>query len=140
MNPDLSPDPALGHALTVDESPITLRLHAGSAVFAVRGEAWITQEGTPHDVILRAGERFNVPIRAPLVISATRGCVDVYVARPAAARMSASCSVHDLARAHAIHLRRLESVRLVDALAHGARSLLVRVRGALTARPRVPTH
>lgn len=132
-------DPAFGHALTVDD-PITLRLRAGSAIFAIRGEAWITQEGTPHDVFLRAGDRFDVPTRAPLVISATHGCVDVYVARPAAARLSASCSVHDLLRAQAIHLRRLESVRLVDALAHGARSLLLRVRSALTARPSVPTH
>jgi hypothetical protein len=139
MNHDLSPDPAIGHALTID-NPITLRLRAGSAVFAVRGEAWITQEGSPHDVILRAGDRFNVPARAPLVISATRGRVDIYVVRPAAARLSASCNVHDFIRAQAAHLSRVESARVLDALAHGARSLLARARAALAPRPRVPTH
>ena len=139
MNHDLPSDPAIGHALTVDD-PITLRLRAGAAIFAIRGEAWITQDGTPHDVILRAGDRFNVPTRAPLVMSATRGSVDVYVVRPAAARLSDSCSVHDLLRARAVHLRRSEVVRLVDALALGARALLARARGALTPRPRAPTH
>ena len=106
MNHDLSLDPAIGRRLTVDD-PITLRLRAGTAIFVVRGEAWITQEGTPHDMILRAGDRFNVPARAPLVISATRDRVDVYVVRPAAARLSASCNVHDFMRAQAAHLRRV---------------------------------
>jgi hypothetical protein len=139
MNHDLSPDPAIGHALTVD-NPITLRLRPGSAVFVIRGEAWITQEGSPHDVFLRAGERFNVPVRAPLVISATRGRVDVYVVRPAAARLSASCNVHDFTRAQAAHLRRVESTRVLDSLTLGARSLLERARAALAPRSRVHTH
>jgi len=139
MNHDLSPDPAFGHALTVDD-PITLRLRAGSAVFAIRGEAWITQEGTLQDVILRSGDRFDVPTRAPLVISATRGRVDVCVVRPAAARLTASCNVHDVIRAQAAQLRRAESARVFDALAQGASSLLARARVALISRPRVPTH
>ena len=44
MNPILSIDRASGTTLDIDASPITLRLAAGSAVFAVGGEVWITQE------------------------------------------------------------------------------------------------
>jgi hypothetical protein len=139
MNHDQSPNPAIGHALTID-SPITLRLRAGSAVFAIRGEAWITQEGALQDVILGAGDRFDVPTRAPLVISATRGRVDVYLVRPAAARLTASCNVHDVIRAQATQLRRAEAARVFDVLAQGARSLLARARAALAPRTRVPTH
>ena len=139
MNHDLSPNPAIGRALTID-NPITLRLRAGSAVFALHGEAWITQEGTLQDVILQSGDRFDVPTRAPLVISATRGRVDVYVVRPAAARLTASCNVHDVIRAQAAQLRRAEAARVFDTVTQGARSLLARARAALAPRPRVPTH
>lgn len=139
MNPNLSLDPAAGTLLTVD-SPITLRLRAGSAVFAIRGEAWITQDGTPQDVILGAGERFDVPARAPLVISATRDRVELYVARPAAARVSASCNVQDFLRAQSAQLRRAETARLFDALLHGVRALVTRARATLATRTRLPTH
>ena len=139
MNPNLTFAPAIDDMRTVD-APITLRLRAGSAVFAVRGEAWITQEGIPHDVILAAGDRFDVPTRAPLVVSATHGRVDLYVARPAAACVSASCNVHDFLRAQAAELRRAQTAGWLDALAHGTRSFLLRARTMLSSRARVPTH
>lgn len=139
MNPNLSFDPAAGNPLTVD-SPITLRLRAGSAVFAVRGVAWITQDGRPQDVILGAGERFDVPARAPLVISATRDRVELYVAHPAAARLSAACNVHDFLHAQAAQLRRAEAARLFDGLLHGVCALVSRARATLAPRTRLPTH
>jgi hypothetical protein len=139
MDPNLSLDPAAGRALTVD-SPITLRLRAGSAVFAIRGEAWITQEGALQDVILRAGERFDVRTRTPLVISATRGRVALYAVRPATARLSGSADIRDVLRAHAASLHRGQAGRLLAALVHGARSLLLRARALGSLRTRAPTH
>jgi hypothetical protein len=137
MNTNLAPDS--GTPITVEEA-ITLRLPAGSAVFAVHGEAWITQEGSSADVILPAGQRFDLRSRAPLVVSATHDHVDLYLVGPAAARRSASCNVHDFVRAHALELRRAETSHLLDRIALGARSWLQRVRGIAAPRLRVRTQ
>ena len=86
MNLNLSIDRSGGTTLEVDAAPITLRLPAGSAIFTICGEAWITQERMPEDIILGAGARFSVPSRELLVISATRGRVRLFVVGPAVAR------------------------------------------------------
>lgn len=137
MNPNHDPD--FGTAMTVDTAT-TLRLPAGSAVFALRGEAWLTQGGSPDDVILAPGDRFNVPSRAPLVVSAMGDSVDLYVVRPAVARLNASCAIHDLARARAAELRRAEFEHLTDVLVRRMRSVVLRARAALAPGTRVPTH
>jgi hypothetical protein len=137
MNANLTP--GSGTPLTV-AAPITMRLPAGSAVFAVHGEAWITQDGSLADVILPAGQRFNVPSRAPLVVSATRGHVELYLVGPAAAAASASCNVHDFVRARALGLRRAETSRLLDRLALGAWTWLQRARSIAGPRLRVRTQ
>lgn len=126
-------------ALTVDE-PVTLRLPAGSAVFALHGEAWLTQEGLRDDVILAAGNRFNVPSRAQLVVSATRGQARLCVVHPAVARLNASADIYELAEARAADLRRAEFDRLYDFLVRRLRWWRARVGTVLAARPRVPTH
>lgn len=125
--------------MTVD-APITLRLPAGSAVFAIHGEAWITQEGRRDDVILPAGQRFNVPSRAPLVISATRGHVELLLVGPGAARASASCDVHDFVRDRAARRRRAEASSPTGVLAMRVRYWLRRIYSSVRPRLRVPTH
>jgi hypothetical protein len=121
-------------------APITLRLPAGSAVFAVHGEAWITQEGRRDDVILPAGQRFNVPSRAPLVISATRGQAELLVVGPRAARASASCDVHDFVRDRAAQLRRTTASSLTGVLVLRVRYWLRRILATIRPRVRVPTN
>ena len=128
-----------GTPLTID-APITLRLPAGAALFVVHGEAWITQDGSIDDVILPAGRRFDVPSRAPLVISATRGHADLYLVGPSAARRSASCNVHDFVRSDAAGLRRAEASRLLDGVVHRATAWLRRMRALAAPRLRVPTQ
>ena len=140
MNSTLSIDHAAGTTLDVDGSPITLRLAAGSAIFAVGGEAWITQERMTEDIILGAGQRFDVRTRDRLVISATHGRAVLFVAHPAVARRHHESNVHDFVRSRAVELRRDEAARTVDRLIDRTRALLLRVRSAFAAGPRVPTH
>lgn len=140
MNSNLSIDPSAGRSLEVDAAPIALRLPAGSAIFTVRGEAWITQERMADDVILAAGERFDVPNRELLVISATRGPASLFVAQPAAARRHAMRNVVDFARSHAESLRKEESRHLLGALACALRELAGRVRALVMPGQRAITH
>lgn len=132
MNPDLSIHPAVGATLEVDAAPITLRLPAGSAVFTVRGEAWITQERMADDVILGAGQRFDVPSRELLVISATRGLATLVVAEPAVARRHAMRDFSDFARSHAELLHKERSGQALGALGGALRELGRRMRMLVT--------
>ena len=140
MNPSLSFDASAGTMLEVDGTPITLRLPAGAAIFTVRGEAWITQERMPDDVILGAGDRFDVPGRAPIVISATQGRADLFIAEPGAARLHPMRDVHDFARSHARQLREAKSRGTGARLARAVRTLGVRLRAAFSFGSRAATH
>jgi hypothetical protein len=140
MDPDLSIDLFAGATLEVDAVPITLRLPAGSAIFTVRGEAWITQERMADDIILGAGQRFDVPSRELLVISATRGRAGLFVAAPAVARRHRMRDLIDFARSHARQLQREESGRLVGALLRAMRELGGRVRALVAPERRAATH
>ena len=140
MNPELSIDPSAGATLEVDAAPITLRLPAGSAIFTVCGEAWITQERMADDIILGAGERFDVPSRGLLVISATRGRVRLFVVEPALARRHPMRDVADFARSHAEQLRAEESTHWIGALATALRDLASRARGLVGLGQRAITH
>ena len=72
-----------GAPLAVDASPTPLRLPKGSAIFAYRGDLWITQEGIRDDWILRPGERFDVKSRGLILVSATRrGSAQLFVVLP----------------------------------------------------------
>jgi hypothetical protein len=132
MNPDLSIHPAVGATLEVDAAPIALRLPAGSAVFTVRGEAWITQERMADDVILGAGQRFDVPSRELLVISATRRLATLVVAEPAVARRHPMSDFTDFARSHAELLQREHSGQVLGNLGGALRELGRRMRMLVT--------
>ena len=87
------------------------------------------------DIVLGAGQRFDVRSREPLVISATRGRAVLFIARPAVARRHGERNVLDFVRRHAADQRR----HMVDTLFDRARALLQRARSAFAPR-RVPTH
>ena len=53
MNDIISTADRASAPLAVDASPTPLRLPKGSAIFAYRGDLWITQEGMRDDWILR---------------------------------------------------------------------------------------
>lgn len=140
MNSSPSLDPSAGTTFEVDGTPITLRLPAGAALFTVRGEAWITQERMPDDVILGAGDRFDVRGRGPLVISATHGRAALFVAEPGVARLLPMHDVHDFVRSHARQLRDAQSRCAGARLAHALHMLGVRLRAALAFGSRAATH
>jgi hypothetical protein len=124
----------------LDREPVSVRLPAGAAIFAVRGEAWITQEGMFDDVVLGPGQRFDVSTGEQLVISATRGTADLFIARPLYARRLPVADVHDFARCRAARLRREEIAQFSSALVDAARALAARLRAVFAGHARAPTH
>lgn len=123
--------------LTVGSQAVTLRVPAGTAIFALRGEAWITQEGLLDDIIVRAGQRFVASGSGALVVSATREAADLLIVRPAIARAYPG-DLYEFARAYAVQLRRDEIARAGRAVTSALRSLVARMRAAMTPRPRLP--
>jgi hypothetical protein len=137
MNPTSPSHDATANTLRVDTHPVTLHLLPGSTVFAVRGEAWITQDGLCEDIIVTPGRAFVVPGRGSLVISATRDAADLFIVRPELARAHPATDVFDFARSQAAALRRAEIVRVAGRAAALWRSLVAQLRGAPILRPRV---
>jgi hypothetical protein len=131
-------DNTTGGPVTVGTHPVTLHVPDGTALFALRGEAWITQEGLRDDIILAPGQRFVAHGRGALVVSATRAPVDLLMVRPALARAYPSADVYEFARSYAAHLRRQAIARAAATAAAALRSLVARARGSMTARPRMP--
>jgi hypothetical protein len=125
--------------IEVDATPLALTLPAGAALFALRGEVWLTQEGSIEDLFLVPGQRFDVRSRAPIVVSATGQPAELYVAQPADAGAVETADLHDFLRASALRLRRDEIDRLTASVAQRVTSLgarvLARLRSAATGRP-----
>jgi hypothetical protein len=137
MNSTTPKHDAPARTLRLDAHPVTLHLAPGSAVYAVRGEVWITQEGMRDDIIIAPGGRFVVPGRGSLVISATGDAADLFIVGAELARAHSAPDVFDFARSHAAALRRAELVRLAGRAAVLLRSLIGQLRAAPTLRPRV---
>lgn len=131
--------------LTLDAKPLSLRLPAGSAVFAVRGAAWLTQEGLRDDVVLAAGARFDVRGDGGIVVSALGDDALLYVARPADAQAEPAADLHAYLAGTARRLRDAEFDRTARALrerieraARRLRQRLADGRSALDLAPRLP--
>ncbi len=140
MNTNLELDHGDARTMEVEDEPIQLRLPSGSAIFVTRGEAWITQERRLDDFIVGPNERFDVLRRDPLVISATRGRVQMLVVAPAVARRHPQRDVYDFVRSRGAELRRQARAGAGGRLLHAARVGVARLRAAMAAEPRVPTH
>ena len=126
--------------INLDSQPLALRLRPGSAVFGVRGKVWLTQERMADDVILAAGERFDVGSRELLIVSSTKGSADIHIVAPADARTANSRDLYDFLRTRAIQLRHEEIGRLAKVLRGEIFGLIARTRGLLALRARVAGH
>lgn len=83
MNPNS--DDFAGTSIRIDANPLRLRLPIGSAVFVIRGEVWLTQDGCTEDFVVAAGRRFDVRSNELILASAIKGDAQLYIARPAIA-------------------------------------------------------
>lgn len=121
--------------IRIDANPLRLQLPIGSAVFVIRGEVWLTQDGCTEDFILGAGRRFDVRSDDLILVSATKGDAQLYVARPAIAA-AARPAIPDYLRGARGALRSHATSPASDVARHRARSLLERVRGLLARQTR----
>ena len=126
--------------LDLHKAPVSLYLPVGSAIFAVRGTTWITQEGMPEDVILTAGKRFEVKSDAQILASAIKGTAAIHIVQPAAAQSHSHQDVYDFARARALDLRREEIARLTNLAFSAVSAWLGQLRATPTLRPHVVGH
>jgi hypothetical protein len=138
MNPQLEDLDLLNMLYRVDPKGFALRPPVGAALFVARGEIWLTQEGLREDLILHAGERFDVRGPGKVVLSATQGAADVYLARPLDARAEHTQDLTDFLRATAARLRNEELTRVAQALQRGGVQLRRWiVQGLRALRPRL---
>ena len=126
--------------LSLDDTPLPMQLPAGAAIFAVRGKVWITQERLRDDVVLAAGERFDVKGTELILASAISGSALVHVVPAAEARVNREQEILDFMRARAARLRRDAADHVVNRLWSSIAMWIARGRGLLTARPRALGH
>jgi len=126
--------------LSLDDTPLPMQLPAGAAIFAVRGKVWITQERLRDDVVLAAGERFDVKGTELILASAISGSALVHVVPAAEARVNREQEILDFMRARAARLRRDAADHVVNRLWSSIATWIARGRGLLTTRPRVLGH
>ena len=132
MNTHCTPDPSTAMTLSVERKPMSLRLPAGTVIFTVRGETWITQERVAEDIILGPGGRYDVSSREQIVISATGQSAVVHLVGPASTLARCSRDVHDYARRCAGMLRRETAGRAASVAARAIRSAASRLRALVT--------
>lgn len=85
MNPNSEAEDLASTFIRIDANPLPLQPPVGSAVFVVRGEVWLTQDGCTEDFVLKSGQRFEVRTDELILVSATRDDAQLYVARPSIA-------------------------------------------------------
>ena len=124
--------------LDLDSTPRPLRMPVAAAVFAVRGTIWITQERLRDDIILAAGERFDVRRDGLILASAVKGTAAIHVVQPAVAR--AHRDIYDFARARATRLRHEAIGEFADLVSASVAAWFDRVRNMLIARPPAVSH
>jgi len=117
-----------------------MHLPVGAAIFAMRGKVWITQERLRDDVVLSAGERFDVKGTELILASAIKGSATIHVVPAAEARRNREHEVHDFLRARAARLRTEEARRIAEHIGRGIAAWAARARGLMTARPRALGH
>jgi len=126
--------------LSLDDAPLPMQLPVGAAIFALRGKVWITQERLRDDIVLAAGERFDVRGTELILASATSGSAVVHVVPAAEARVNREQEILDFMRARAARLRREAAEHVVNRLWSSIATWIARGRGLLTARPRALGH
>ncbi|MEN3353322.1 MAG: hypothetical protein V7640_1480 [Betaproteobacteria bacterium] len=101
--------------VSLDRSqPLAFHVSPGSAVYAVDGLLWVTQEGLMDDVVLKPGQRFDVRHPGLIVASAVEEPARVYIAAddtPARDMMAMTTESVQVLQRRAVKLRRRELVR-----------------------------
>jgi hypothetical protein len=96
--------------------PIAFHASPGSAVYAIDGVLWLTQEGLIDDVVLAPGERFDVRQTGLIVVSGVEEPALAYVAETSRSDPSRSLAVTSerlhAAEREARELRRQELARV----------------------------
>ena len=126
--------------LSLDDAPLPLQLPVGAAIFALRGKVWITQERLRDDIVLAAGERFDVKGTELILVSAISGSALIHVVPAAEARVHREHGIHDFMRARAVRLRRDAVEHAADRIGSSIATWIARGRALMTARPRVLGH
>lgn len=126
--------------LSLDEAPLPMQLPVGAAIFALRGKVWITQERVRDDIVLAAGERFDVKGTELILASAISGSALVHVVPAVDARVNREPEIHDFMRAQAVRLRRDAVEHAAYRIGSGIATWIARGRALMTARPRVLGH
>lgn len=135
MKPNFEAEDRASTHVEVDANPLPLRLPIGSALFVIRGEVWLTQDGCTADFILGAGRRFDVNSRGSILVSATQGGARLYVARPAIAA-AAQSAIPDYLRGERGAIRSRAASPASAAARHRAPSPIERVRALLALHAR----
>ncbi len=111
---------------------MSVRLPVGFAVQCLAGQAWLTQEVRPEDVVLAAGEEFVVQQQGVIVISGIGGEVLIFLSASARQRAGKPLVVTgdllDAAKARAAELRREEWSRLAGAAWRFVLSIMKRLK------------
>lgn len=138
MSPNIEAEDLAGTFIRIDANPLPLRPPIGSAVFVVRGEVWLTQDGCTEDFVLKSGQRFEVKTDELILVSATRDDAQLYVARPAIAA-AARLVIPDYLRGARGAIRSRATPPASDVGRRRAPSLIERIRTLLALRTRAAT-
>lgn len=138
MNPNMEADDFASTFIRIDANPLPLQLPIGSAVFVVRGEVWLTQDGCTEDFILGAGKRFEIRSDELILVSATKGDAQLYLARPAIAA-AAQPAIPDYLRGARGAIRSRATSPASDVSRHRAPSLIERMRAFFALHTRAAT-
>ena len=126
--------------LSMGDAPLPLHLPVGAAIFALRGEVWITQERLRDDIVLARGERFDVKGTGLILASAIKDSATMHVVPPAEARIDGQRDIHDFLCARAERLRTEGVHSFASHLGSRIARWASRARGLITARPRALGH
>lgn len=129
---DIHPDN--GSLIEVDATPRMLALPAGTALFLLRGEVWLTEEGRSADWMLRAGMRYDSQ-GGPIVVSATSAHAQLYPVPAAEARLSSASHLGAFLTARAMWLRDAEFERQMKRAGRLMPALVGRITARLFRRP-----
>ncbi len=138
MNPNVEAEDLASTFIRVDANPLPLQLPIGSAVFVIRGEVWLTQDRCTEDFVLGAGRRFDVRSAELILVSATKGDAQLYVARPAIAA-PAQPAIPDYLRGAGGAIRSRATLPASDVARHCAPSPIERVRALFALHTRAAT-
>jgi hypothetical protein len=101
--------------------PLAFHLSPGSAVYAIDGLLWVTQEGLVDDVVLKPGQRFDVHHPGLILANAVEEPARVYIAAddsPARDMMAMTTESVQVLHHRAPELRRQELARWTRLIQH----------------------